>query len=77
MLFLLGGILKQVEKFDSVEDDELYNDSRNIVIHKYVQIEGDCEQNENRLNGARCGSRNSDQVALCSDMVEDKPCPRY
>ena len=70
-------ILKLVGKVDSVEDVDLYNDSRNIVIHKYVQIEGECEQDENRQNGARYGSTNSDQVALCSDMVEDKPCPRY
>ena len=45
---ILGVILKLVGKFDSIEDDDLYNDGRNIVIHEYVQI--DTEENKNRRN---------------------------
>ena len=70
-LFLIGVILKLVGKFDSVQDDDLYNDLRNIVIHKNVLIEGDFECNENRWKGTRYGSTNSEQVALsCSDFIE-------
>lgn len=45
---ITGVILKLVGKFDSIEDDDLYNDERNIVIHEYVQI--DTEENKNRRN---------------------------
>lgn len=44
-----GLILKLVGKFDTIDDDDLFNDERNVVIHEYVKIDnGDCEHNQNR-----------------------------
>jgi len=49
-------ILKLVGKFDTIDDDDLFNDERNVEIHGYVKIEnegyvlmenGECETHQN------------------------------
>jgi len=53
---ITGLILKLVGKFDTIDDDDLFNDERNVEIHGYVKIEnegyvlmenGECETHQN------------------------------